>query len=152
MICLFVFAQLTAKQVRPICRATGTLEGHTNSVLCVQFDPTGTKLASSSGDHTVRFWDIETMTPKFTCNGNKLQIPFFLVTVTAGHRDWVGVISWSPDSRLLASGAKDGDIRLWEPETGKLSGTPLSGHRGLITSLAWEPWAAFEIFFFIIIF
>ena len=34
------------------------LRGHTDTVLCVAFDPTGDYLASSSADGTVRIWDI----------------------------------------------------------------------------------------------
>jgi WD40 repeat protein len=33
------------------------LNGHTDYVHAVAFSPDGTRLASGSGDHTVRIWD-----------------------------------------------------------------------------------------------
>lgn len=45
----------------------------------------------------------------------------------------------SPNGRVLASGGMDGEIRLWNPETGKEIGKPLKAHKQWITSLAWEP-------------
>lgn len=68
-------------RVKAITRCTGSLSGripllyflilsgHTEAVLCVSFSPDGSRLASGSGDTTVRFWDIDTQTPMFTCKG-----------------------------------------------------------------------------------
>jgi hypothetical protein len=41
-------------------------------VLAVSFSPDGKFLASGSGDTTVRFWDLSTQTPLFTCKGECL--------------------------------------------------------------------------------
>jgi WD40 repeat protein len=43
-----------------------------------------------------------------------------------GHKNWVLCIAWSPDGKLLLSGSKDGELRLWEPTTGKAIGNPLT--------------------------
>lgn len=48
------FFPLAAFRVRPVTRCTASLEGHTEAVLCVSFDPKGLSLASGSGDCTVR--------------------------------------------------------------------------------------------------
>uniref|UniRef100_A0A0C9QVM9 TSA: Wollemia nobilis Ref_Wollemi_Transcript_5414_2075 transcribed RNA sequence n=1 Tax=Wollemia nobilis TaxID=56998 RepID=A0A0C9QVM9_9CONI len=111
-------------RIRPVTRCSSTIAGHTEAVLSVSFSPDGHQLASGSGDTTVRFWDLNTQTPLYTCTG---------------HRNWVLCIAWSPDGKQLVSGSKDGDLRLWDPETGKASGTPLNGHKKWITGLAWEP-------------
>ena len=56
-------------RIRPITRASSTLEGHSEAVLSVAFSPDGSMLASGSGDCTVRVWDLNTETPLFTCGG-----------------------------------------------------------------------------------
>ena len=43
--------------------------GHAEAVLSVAFSPDGQQLASGSGDTTVRFWDLTTQTPLYTCTG-----------------------------------------------------------------------------------
>jgi len=37
-----------------------TLCGHTSSVLCVRFDPSGAHLASGGLDKTIRVWQVKT--------------------------------------------------------------------------------------------
>jgi WD40 repeat protein len=54
--------------------------GHGEAVLSVAFSPDGRQLASGSGDTTVRFWDLGTQTPMYTCTGLifKDDKPFFV--------------------------------------------------------------------------
>ncbi|GAB4813789.1 hypothetical protein N2152v2_000835 [Parachlorella kessleri] len=151
-------------RVRSVARCSATIPGHAEAVLSVNFSPDGKRLASGSGDTTVRFWDLNTQTPLFTCKG---------------HTSWVLVVAWSPDAQLVASGDHSGSIYLWDPATGQAVGqcrarqrqhasraaggrerrlrrppaaqlaasgnrhcpSPLlaCGHRKFITSLAWEP-------------
>ncbi|CAK9829846.1 Notchless protein homolog 1 [Anthophora retusa] len=111
-------------KVRSVTRCTGSLEGHKEAVISVAFSPDGTCLASGSGDTTVRFWDIYTQTPYFTCEG---------------HKHWVLCISWSPCGTKLASACKNGTILLWNPKTGKQIGKAMLGHKMWVTSLCWEP-------------
>eukprot|EP00069_Balaena_mysticetus_P020514 bmy_02909T0 len=98
-------------RVRAVTRCTSSLEGHSEAVISVAFSPTGKYLASGSGDTTVRFWDLSTETPHFTCQ----------------------------DGKKLASGCKNGQILLWDPSTGKQVGRTLAGHSKWITALSWEP-------------
>ncbi|KAG2486351.1 hypothetical protein HYH03_014932 [Edaphochlamys debaryana] len=110
-------------RIRPVARCTSSMPGHSEAVLSVNFSPCGTMLASGSGDTTVRFWDLNTQTPKHECKA---------------HKNWVLVVAWSPDAKWVASGDMNGQIHLWDPQGGKLAGT-CSGHGKWITSLAWEP-------------
>lgn len=50
-----------------------SIPGHAEAVISVKFSPDGEKLASGSGDTTVRFWDIVTQTPHHTCKGEHLR-------------------------------------------------------------------------------
>ena len=62
-------------------------------------------MASGSEDNTVRLWNIETETPKHTCQG---------------HSNWVLCIAWSPDGRMLASGGRDEKVTLINASSGEV--------------------------------
>ncbi|KAL4439724.1 hypothetical protein ABPG75_002725 [Micractinium tetrahymenae] len=110
-------------KVRAVTRCTASMPGHAEAVLSVNFSPDGRRLASGSGDTTVRLWDLNTQTPKHTCKG---------------HTSWVLVVAWSPDAAIVASGDHSGGIWLWDPSTGKPLGQ-CKGHRKFIASISWEP-------------
>src|SRR5262249_40893224 len=55
-----------------------------------------------------------------------------------GHRAPVGVVAVSPDGHLIASGANDGTLILWERATSKLLHL-LKGHQAHLTGLAFTP-------------
>ncbi|KAF2136035.1 uncharacterized protein K452DRAFT_354116, partial [Aplosporella prunicola CBS 121167] len=65
-----------------------TLEGYSGSVRSVTFSPDSTRLASASGDKTVKIWD--------PTSGNCLQ-------TLEGHSSSVNSVTFSPDSTRLAS-------------------------------------------------
>lgn len=114
-------------RVRAIARCSGTMKGHADNIIELYFSPDGKRLASGSGDCTVRFWDLPTQSPKLTCKG---------------HSHWVQCIAWAPDNSVLASGGRDSMVRLWDPDTGKEI-CALKGHRqspsNRINWIAWEP-------------
>ncbi|PJF16585.1 Rsa4p [Paramicrosporidium saccamoebae] len=110
-------------RVKAVSRCTSTLAGHEDAILCVSFSPDGRRLATGSGDKTVRLWDLSTETP------------WKLGSV---HTGWVLCLSWSPDGKLLASGSMDNTVCVWDAKTGGLV-CRLAGHRQWITSLSWEP-------------
>ena len=56
-------------RVRAVTRCTSSLPGHSEAVVSASFSPDGKNLASGSGDKTVRFWDLNTENPLFTCTG-----------------------------------------------------------------------------------
>ncbi|KAJ8951468.1 hypothetical protein NQ318_000162 [Aromia moschata] len=120
-----IYQQQAVFKVRPVTRCTSSMPGHAEAVISVSFSPDGKHLASGSGDTTVRFWDVQTQTPCYTCKG---------------HNNWVLCIAWSPDSSKLASACKDGKIIVWDPFTGKQMGKTMVGHKQWVTSLSWEPY------------
>ena len=93
-------------RVRPVTRCSASIPGHDAAILSVHFSPNGRGLCSGSGDCTVRFWDLGTQTPLYTCTG---------------HKSWVLCVQWSPDACLVASGDKEGALWVWDPK----NGTPL---------------------------
>jgi WD40 repeat protein len=55
-----------------------------------------------------------------------------------GHSDAVSSVSFSPDGKMLASGAWDKSIRLWDVESGRSLGE-LKGHTAYVTSVSFSP-------------
>jgi len=110
-------------RVRGLSRCTSKMSGHAQPVICVSFSPEGNRLASGSGDHSVRLWDIHTETAERSCTG---------------HRAAVSCLAWAPDGRRLASGSYDKTVRLWDPHTGGAL-AELRGHAGRVVDVAWQP-------------
>ena len=117
-----------------------TLTGHTHWIQCVAWSSDGRFIASGSMDKDVRIWNAET--------GSQHCPP------CKGHRAYVTCLSWepihlmharsdpeaaaakSPVVQHLASGSKDGTIRIWQADNGKFVRS-LSGHSMTVTALRW---------------
>jgi hypothetical protein len=54
------------------------------------------------------------------------------------HKGQVYCVAFSPDGSLLASGAEDHSVKLWNPATGECLAT-LAGHQGDVNSVAFTP-------------
>src|SRR6266480_52695 len=99
-----------------------TLEGHRGWVWSVAFSHDSARLASASGDNTVKIWDAS--------SGECLQ-------TLEGHRGWVSSVAFSHDSARLASASGDNTVKIWDASSGECLQT-LEGHRGGVWSVAFS--------------
>ena len=118
------YQPLSVFRVRPVTRCVETMPGHTDAVIHLSYSPDGKKLASGGGDMAVRFWNVITSMPQYTCTG---------------HRHHVLCTGWTPNGKTFVSADRSGEIRMWDPATGKQQGQPMRGHKKWVTSLAFEP-------------
>ncbi|KAL4865206.1 hypothetical protein BDV12DRAFT_200398 [Aspergillus spectabilis] len=61
-----------------------------------------------------------------------------MIQTLRGHSETVEIVAFSPDGKQIASGSKDGTIKLWDAITGSLQQT-LSGHSEEISAMAFLP-------------
>jgi len=85
-----------------------TLRGHRQRVRSVAFNYDGSKVVSSSDDHTVKVWNFPTGDCVYTCHG---------------HSQTVWSVACSPEGQIFASGGDDQTIKLWEMTTGECLNT-----------------------------
>ncbi|KAF2677680.1 beta transducin-like protein HET-D2Y [Lentithecium fluviatile CBS 122367] len=96
-----------------------TLEGHSGQVWSVAFSHDSTRLASASGDKTVKIWDAS--------SGECLQ-------TLRGHSGLVWSVAFSCDSTRLASASDDKTVKIWDVSSGECLQT-LNGHYDPVRSV-----------------
>ncbi|KAI9280522.1 WD40-repeat-containing domain protein [Sporodiniella umbellata] len=69
-----------------------------------------------------------------------VRIANHLVREMRGHEDEVCGLKWRPDGGLLASGANDNTVNIWDARRPTPKHT-LRAHNGAIKALAWSPWS-----------
>ena len=109
-----------------------TLAGHTEPVMSIAYSPDGLTFASGAFDESkIRLW---TWTGQLVRTIGTSEL---LRGVGPG-QNGVMSVAYSPDGNILASGAYDGTIRLWDLHTGKLLFT-LTGHTFSVKNIAYSP-------------
>ena len=129
-------------RVKPLTRGGTVLEGHSDSILTVQFSPDGNLLCSGGGDATLRFWDMETDTPIDSKNKNEEneENEDEDEEDTQLHSAWILCIVFSPDGSILATGDVEGYFGIWDAVNykPKISKTT-KAHKKWITSISFKP-------------
>jgi WD40 repeat protein/serine/threonine protein kinase len=81
-------------------RSIKTIRGHMEGRVSLAYSPDGLRLASASGDGTVRLWE--------TATGREI------LKLIHGHDDPVTGVSFSPDGRQIVSVSKSGTVKMWD--------------------------------------
>ena len=111
-----------------------TLKGHKGAVLAVAFANNGT-LASGAADRSVVIWDLKA----------EWQLDRTIGTGDSNSPlvDRVNAVKFSPDGKSLATGGgeptRDGEIKLWQVDTGKLIRSYTNVHSDAVFSLDFSP-------------
>jgi len=110
----------------PTLECYTSLEGHSDKVWDVKWNPTGTLLASCSTDKTIRIWGKEG--DKWICKA----------VLQDGHQRTIRKVSWSPNGCMLASASFDATICVWDKSNGEFDciGT-LEGHENEVKGVDW---------------
>jgi WD40 repeat protein len=121
-----------------------TYQGHTEGVFAAVFSEDGKRAYSAGRDKKIHVWDIKegkkagetsvdgqiyrlVLNGKdlFACGTDKLVGQFRAgdkpepVRTFSGHQDVVYALAFSPATRRLASGGYDGEVRIWNADTGE---------------------------------
>ncbi len=145
----------------------GVLRGHTKFVYSVVYHPDGKQVVSAGWDGTVRVWDLATGKQRLLLNhGDKAIVSsvaihptglflasrargmVYLWDLTTGqelHRwnapsdEWRDTrLAFSPNGDLLATGCRDGSIRMWDVKS-RAEAVTLEGHRDVVRDVAFSP-------------
>ncbi len=110
------------------------LHGHTDGVHSLSFGPhsgitsESQVLATGCGDHKIRIWNVDSAE---------------LLHVIHAHQDKVQAVAFHPEKKQLASGSRDGTVRLWfltDPQAdGETPGRFVTRRSQWVNALAWSP-------------
>ena len=113
----------------------------------IAFSPDGRTVAVASSDAgwgSIHFYDVvtgehlRTIEDEQTAERNDRLNLQGLTTIHAGIYGGVGSLSFRPDSKMLASGHSDGNIRFWSVDTGELLKT-FAAHASGVEFVAFHP-------------
>jgi WD40 repeat protein len=104
--------------------------GHESTVSKAAFSPDSRRLASCSGDHTVRIWHVEG-------GGQGVEAAPPPCEVLRGHTGEVFAVAFHPDGTRLATAGRDGAVWLWDLARGE-EVVRLPGHKSYVWSLAFS--------------
>lgn len=125
LVCWFTWVAIAGNEGTGFAadKPIASLQGHTQRITSLAYNPDGKTLASGSADKTIILWNVSEPSTK--------------ERTLSGHTDAINVVAFSPDGKLLASASADKTIRLWDSSDQEVA--ILRGHEIGVTTLAFSP-------------
>lgn len=117
-----------------------TLRKHTQAVNVVRFDPRGEILATAGDDGTLILWTLsDHIVKEFGAEeDDDVQESWVVKHIYRSSTSEIYDLSWSPDSRFIATGSMDNITRIYNVSTGQQVGQ-LAEHNHYVQGVAWDP-------------
>ena len=123
---------------------------HKRQVSSVVFLSNGNTIASGAYDGTVKLWSIQNQHEIATFDVNLWQTEYdYLlrreligkqqeIAASEGHEAWVSSVAYSPNGDTIASGLRDGTVKLWSIQNREPIAT-FEGHKKEVASVVYSP-------------
>ena len=108
--------------LRKLDKSFHTFTDHTNEIMDVTFNLSGTKIATASSDCTSKIYDVETLEMNYSLEGHKGEI---------------SKVMFDSRGNNLLTGSADGTCKIWDVKSGKCLQS-LEGHHDEIFSCAFN--------------
>lgn len=122
-----------------------SFDGHTDEINQIRANPSGTRLASCSDDHSARIWKVDNLsaTPEDDAIPGLGSPADGGAVVLAGHTHSVSSVSWCPKTlpgahEMVATASFDNTARLWDSVTGECLHV-FEDHRRPVYALTFSP-------------
>ena len=135
-----------------------SLEGHSDSIYGVSFSPKNSEIVSASQDGSLRFWDTSSFTEKKKKQiedvkndeedteekEEKIEIvsdeeeddPNSWYNKNAANSSWINCVVFNSKGNRILSAARDGEVSIWDVETGNKALKLKGGHSKSVNSVA----------------
>lgn len=118
-----------------------TLRKHTQAVNVVRFDPKGEMLATAGDDGTLILWTLSDEIRKDFGQeeiDEDIKETWIAKHVYRSSTSEIYDLSWSPDSKFIATGSMDNITRIYNVSTGQ-EVSRLAEHNHYVQGVAWDP-------------
>jgi len=107
------------------------LKGHSARIWDIATSPTGSVIASASGDSTVKIWNVDGDLPLLSRETSN-RVECEAASTLSGHKGDVYCLAYHAESPLVTSGGYDKTVKLWDTEKGMLVRS-FNGHEASVT-------------------